>query len=67
MTAKTRKNMLRMADAASHAQERSAKHLMALHNVYAPDYPDLALEITQIAKLVLDIREIITRFRHERM
>lgn len=67
MTAKTRRNLLRMADAATNAQERSAKQLMSLHQVYDPEYPDLALEVAQIAKLVLDVRDIIIRFRKERM
>lgn len=67
MTAKTRKNMLRMADAAAHAQERSAKQLQSLHDIYDPDYPDLALVIQLLAKSCLELRDNITRFRQERM
>ena len=67
MTAQTRKNLLRMADAAAHAQERSAEQLKSLHDVYDPDYPDLALQVATIASLALHLRDIINRFRHERM
>ena len=67
MTARTRKNMLRMADAAANAQERSAKQLKSLYDVYKADYPDLALQVMIMTTAALDMRDLINRFRHERM
>ena len=62
-----RKDLLRKADAAAHAQERSAKQLQALYDIYDPDYPDLALAVALIAKSALELRDLINRFRKERM
>lgn len=67
MTGKTRKNLLRMADAAAHAQERSAEQLLKLYNVYNPEYPDLALQVSLLGKQALALGELITRFRKEKM
>ena len=67
MTAKTRKNMLRMADAAANAQERSAKQLLSLYEVYDPDYPDLALQVAIMIRSANELGKLINRFRHERM
>ncbi len=67
MTSATRRDLLRMADAASNAQERSAKQLKKLHETYDPDYPDLALQAQLLATQALTLRDLITRFRQENM
>ena len=67
MTSATRRDLLRMADAASNAQERSAKQLIKLHTTYDPDYPDLALQVWILANSALELRELIIRFRQENM
>lgn len=67
MTAKTRRNLLRMADAAAHAQERSAKHLIKLQATYGIEYPDLGLQAQLLARQALQLRDLINRFRSENM
>lgn len=62
-----RKNLLRMADSAANAQERSAKHLVKLTDVYQEDHPDLALQVSRLGVQALQLRKLILRFRHERM
>lgn len=62
-----RKDLLRKADAAANAQERSAKQLLALYNVYERNYAEEAAIVEAIAMSALELRDNIIRFRKERM
>ena len=63
----TRKALVRKCDAAIHSQERCAEHLQALYDMYKPDYPDLALQVKLISRSVFELRDLLGRFRRERM
>jgi len=67
MTSKHRKDLLRMADAAAHAQRRAAMQLLSLYNVYNPKYPDEANIVEALGKSALELEKLILQFRHERM
>lgn len=67
MTSRHRKDLLRMADSAANAQRRSARQLLALYNVYNPDYPDHADMVQTLGKSALELEKLILQFRTENM